>query len=181
MVTDFNGGKLDLRRLNYGVIMLVPKTKETNTIRQYRSICLLKVDFKIFPMLMTDRITPRVGKWIDESQTVFIKGRNILEGAVILHKFIHEFKKSSSKGVIFKINFKKAYDKVRWAFVQQVLEEKGFPRSWIQDAMSTIQGGGFELMSMETGQIILERSKVFGKGIHCHPFCSNLLLMCWQP
>jgi hypothetical protein len=76
MVTDFNGGKLDLRRLNYGVIMLVPKTKETNTIRQYRSICLLKVDFKIFPMLMTDRITPRVGKWIDESQTVFIKGRN---------------------------------------------------------------------------------------------------------
>jgi hypothetical protein len=132
MVIDFNEWKLDLRRLNYGVIMLVQKTKEANSIRQYRPICLLNVDFKIFPKLMTDRITPRVCKWIDESQTAFIKGRNILEGVVILHEVIHEFKRSSSKGVLFKINFEKAYHKVRWAFVQQILEEKGFPRSWIQ-------------------------------------------------
>jgi hypothetical protein len=143
MVIDFNGGKLDLKRLNYGVITLVQKIKEANTIRQYKPICLLNVDFKIFPKLMTDRITPRVGKWIDESQTAFIKGRNILEGVVILHEVIHEFKRSSSKGVLFKINFEKAYCKVRWSFVQQVLEEKGFPRSWVHQAMNTIQGGGF--------------------------------------
>jgi hypothetical protein len=33
MVQDFNGNKLDLRRLNYGVITLVPKVREANTIK----------------------------------------------------------------------------------------------------------------------------------------------------
>jgi hypothetical protein len=33
MVRDFNQNKLDLKRLNYGVITLVPKVKEANTIR----------------------------------------------------------------------------------------------------------------------------------------------------
>jgi hypothetical protein len=33
MVSDFNMGTLDLRRLNYGVITLVPKVKGANTIK----------------------------------------------------------------------------------------------------------------------------------------------------
>jgi hypothetical protein len=49
MVSDFNNNCLDLRRLNYGVITLVPKKKEANTIKQYKPICLLNVDFNFFP------------------------------------------------------------------------------------------------------------------------------------
>jgi hypothetical protein len=67
MVYDFNLNKLDLKRLNYGVITLVPKLKETNTIKQYRPICLLNVDFKIFPKMLSDRITSMVDKLISES------------------------------------------------------------------------------------------------------------------
>jgi hypothetical protein len=58
MVQDFNRDYLDLRRLNYGVITLVSKVKEANSIKQYRLICLLNVDFKIFPRLLNERITP---------------------------------------------------------------------------------------------------------------------------
>jgi hypothetical protein len=47
----------------------------------------------------------------------------------------------SSKGVLFKINFEKAYDKVRWDFVREVLERKGFPEGWIEQTMATVQGG----------------------------------------
>jgi hypothetical protein len=83
MVYDFNLNKLDLKRLNYGVITLVPKLKETNTIKQYRPICLLNVDFKIFPKMLSDRITSMVDKLISESRTTFIKERNILEGVVV--------------------------------------------------------------------------------------------------
>jgi hypothetical protein len=67
MVQDFNSNALDLRRLNYGVITLVPKVREANMIRQYRPICLLNVDFKIFPKLLIDRITPLADKIISES------------------------------------------------------------------------------------------------------------------
>jgi hypothetical protein len=48
MISDFNKNSLDLKRLNYGVITLVPKVKEANNTRQYRAMCLLNVDFKVF-------------------------------------------------------------------------------------------------------------------------------------
>jgi hypothetical protein len=45
----------------------------------------------------------------------FIPGRNIMEGVVILHEIIHELhKKKKQSGVIFKIDFEKVYDKVKW-------------------------------------------------------------------
>jgi hypothetical protein len=127
MVPDFNKGTLDLRRLNYGVITLVSKVKEANTIKQYILICLLNVDFKIFPKLLIDRITPLADKIISSSQIAFIKGRNILEGVVILHEVIHELRRSDRHGVLFKIDFEKAYDKVRCDFVKEVMVEKGLP------------------------------------------------------
>jgi mannosylglycoprotein endo-beta-mannosidase len=35
-------------------------------------------------------------------------------------------------GIIFKIDFEKAYDKVRWSFLQQTLRMKGFFEKWQQ-------------------------------------------------
>jgi hypothetical protein len=40
-----------------------------------------------------------------------------------------------------KIDFEKAYDKVRWEFVQDILCRKGFPLKWIHQTMSIVQGG----------------------------------------
>jgi hypothetical protein len=112
LVQDFNRGELDLRRLNYGVITLVPKTKETNTIRKYMPICLLNVDFKIFPKMMTDMITPMEDKLISDSHTEFIKGRNILEGVVILHEVLHEFRRSGVRGCCSKLILKRLMTKL---------------------------------------------------------------------
>jgi hypothetical protein len=94
-----------------------------------------------FPKLLNDRITPIADNIISESQITFIKGRNILEGVVILHEVLHELKRSKRQGVLFKIDFEKAYDKVRWDFVQEVMERKCFPPTWTEQTMNTIQGG----------------------------------------
>jgi hypothetical protein len=50
---------------------------------------------------------------VGKNQTGFIKGRNILEGVVVLHEVIHELHSSKQKGLILKIDFEKAYDRVR--------------------------------------------------------------------
>jgi hypothetical protein len=42
--------------------------------------------------------------------------------------------------VIFKIDFEKAYHKVRWDFVGEVLERKGFPDNWVNQTMYDVQG-----------------------------------------
>ena len=51
------------------------------------------------------------------TQTTFVPGRNIMEGAVILHETIHELHTKEQNGVIFKIGIEKSYDKVKWDFL----------------------------------------------------------------
>lgn len=78
---------------------------------------------------------------IDPCQTAFIKDRYIVDGAVMLHEVVHELRTKKKKGVILKIDFEKAYDSVRWDFIEEILIRKGFEsklRGWI---MSTIRGG----------------------------------------
>jgi hypothetical protein len=63
---------------------------------------------------------------IKPTQTAFMQGRNILEGVVILRETIHEVHQKKQNGVILKIDFEKAYDKVKWSFLFQTLKMKGF-------------------------------------------------------
>jgi hypothetical protein len=51
---DFHEDKLPLFSLNFGVITLLPKTKEAIKLQQYRPICLLNVSFKIFTKVDTN-------------------------------------------------------------------------------------------------------------------------------
>jgi retron-type reverse transcriptase len=60
----------------------------------------------------------------------FMPRPHILEGVVVLYKTIHELYRNKLNGVLFKIDFKKAYDKVNWSFLQQALRMKGFDDRW---------------------------------------------------
>jgi hypothetical protein len=40
---------------------------------------------------------------------------------------IHELKRKRKNGLVLKLDFEKAYGKVNWALLQQVLRLKGFP------------------------------------------------------
>lgn len=44
-------------------------------------------------------------------------------------------------GIIFKIDFEKAYDKILWDFLQQTLRMKGFSWLWCSQIESFVQGG----------------------------------------
>jgi hypothetical protein len=70
-----------------------------------------------------------------------MRGRNILEGVVIIHETIHEMHRKKQNGVILKIDFEKAYDKVKWSFMFQTLKMKGFSSKWISWINSFITGG----------------------------------------
>ena len=69
-------------------------------------------------------------KVIKPSQTAFMTGRNIMKRVVILHETIHEMHRKKLDGIILKLDFEKAYDKVNWDFLQQTLRMKGFAPIW---------------------------------------------------
>ena len=57
MLDELHSGSLDLWRLNYGVITLLPKIRQTNNIKQFRPICLLNVIYKIITKVLSLRLT----------------------------------------------------------------------------------------------------------------------------
>lgn len=67
---------------------------------------------------------------IDDSQYGFIKERFILDSFMALHKTLHEVRKKNQCGILLKIDFEKAYDKVNWHFLHQMMVAKGFRNVW---------------------------------------------------
>ena len=57
MLDELHAGNLDLWRFNYGVIILLPKLKLPNNIKQFRPICLLNIIYKIITKVLTLRLT----------------------------------------------------------------------------------------------------------------------------
>jgi hypothetical protein len=138
---EFHRGDLPLYSLNFGTIILLPKCREAEKIQQYNPICLLNVSFKIFIKVATNRVTQIAQKVISPSQTAFLPGRNIMEGVIILHETIHEMHRKKHNNLILKIDFEKAYDKIKWSFVQQTLRIKGFSPKWCKWVASFMEGG----------------------------------------
>ena len=135
---DFHNEDLNLFSLNFGIITLIPKIQEASKIQHYRPICVLNVSFKIFTKVATNRLNNISQTVVGPMQTAFLPGR---EGVVILHETIHEMHNKKQNVVIFKIDFEKAYDKVKWSFLQQTLHMKGFSPKWCRWTERMVSGG----------------------------------------
>jgi mannosylglycoprotein endo-beta-mannosidase len=125
MFCHFQNGGFLLFKLNFGIIALVPKKENAMQIQQYRPICLLNVSFNFFTKVSSNRVSNVAHKVVRLTQTAFMPGWHIL-GVVVLHETIHELHRKKLDGVLFKIDFEIAYDKVKWPFLQQSASPEGF-------------------------------------------------------
>jgi hypothetical protein len=175
MFRDFHTGNLPLFCLNFGKITLLPKEKEVKRIQQYRPICMLNVSFKIFTKVLANRLTSVARRVTKPSQSAFVPGRYILEGVVVLHETIHELKRKKQKGLILKLDFEKAYDKVNWDFLQQVLRMKGFPNVWCQWMESVVSKGSVCVQVNDDLGHFFETKKGLRQGDLLSPILFNLV------
>jgi hypothetical protein len=76
----FTNGSLDIGRLNFGTITLLPKCEDALVIQKYRPICLMNESLKIITKGVNNRLNGVVDDLIDKTQTAFMKNRFIMEG-----------------------------------------------------------------------------------------------------
>ena len=60
---------------------------------------------------------------------------------LIANEILNEKRRSREEGLVFKIDFEKAYDHVDWDFLDHVLERKGFSprwRTWMRGCLSSV-------------------------------------------
>jgi hypothetical protein len=136
MFEEFYKGKLDLYRLNFAMLTLIPKIEEAMDMKRFRPISLINCSFKIFSKVMTRRL----GR-VSHNQSAFIKGRYILESVVIDHEVVHSVHKSQQPRVILKLYYEKAYDRVSWSFLFSMMAARGFSNKWIDRMKNLVMGG----------------------------------------
>ncbi|GKB20997.1 RNA-directed DNA polymerase, eukaryota, reverse transcriptase zinc-binding domain protein [Tanacetum coccineum] len=67
----------------------------------------------------------------------------MLDGPFILNEILQWCTKKKKKTLIFKVDFEKAFDSIRWDFLDDVLKEFGFRckwRNWIQSCLTSSKG-----------------------------------------
>ena len=99
-----------------------------------------------------------------------------MEGAVILHETIHELHTRKQDGVIFKIDFEKAYDKVNWNFLQQTLRMKGFSQTWCDWVKHFTQGGNVNIKVNDQLGSYFQTRKGLRQGDPISPILFNIVV-----
>lgn len=141
MFRDFHQGKLDVSRINYGVITLLPKVNDAEKIQQYKPICLLNCLYKLITKVLTIMIEKVAEKLILHNQTAFMKGGNIMTGIMALHETLHETKRSGKTSIVLKLDFEKAHEKVCWDFLFDELKIRGFNEKWCLSIKQVVTRG----------------------------------------
>ena len=116
-----------MRSHNEGIVKMIPKAgKPPDSIKSWRPITLLNVDFKIISAALSARLKNVMDDLIDPSQTAFIKGRFIGENTRLIYDILSHAKHYNKSGVLMSVDFEAAFDSVSWDFLLKALEHYNF-------------------------------------------------------
>jgi hypothetical protein len=73
MFGDFYKGDLDIFRLNFAILILIPKEPDASTMKKFRPISLLNCSFKKFTKVLTNRLALIMGIISCVNQSAFIR------------------------------------------------------------------------------------------------------------
>nr|GEX82634.1 RNA-directed DNA polymerase, eukaryota [Tanacetum cinerariifolium] len=111
-------------------IALISKTQGAKLVKDFRPVSLIGSLYKIITKLLTNRLVTVIGNIVNDVQSAFIANRQILDGPFILNELIHCCKAKKKETMIFKVDFEKAFDSVRWDFLEDALKNFGFGSHW---------------------------------------------------
>ncbi len=127
--------------LKQGLIKLIPKpNKDKLNIENWRPISLLNNDAKIFASVFAKRLKLGLDDIIDEEQSGFIPGRNIVNNIRLVLDMIDYSWYIPDDSFILFVDFYKAFDTVNHQFMIRTIEFFGFGGRF-QKAIKTLYKG----------------------------------------
>ncbi|WMV13599.1 hypothetical protein MTR67_006984 [Solanum verrucosum] len=131
-LSHFHSNQNFEKSFNATFIALIPKKAGASELKDYRPISLIGGVYKIIAKLLAERLKRVVSKLVNKNQMAFIKGRQIMDAALIASECIDSRMKGGVAGVLCKLDIQKAYDHVNWAFLLNVLRQMGFGSKWLK-------------------------------------------------
>lgn len=103
-----------------------------------------------------------------------IKGRQILDGALIATEVIDSCKRNNTKATLLKLDFHKAFDGISWAYLDWVLEKMNFPLNGACGLGRVSRHRRHLFLSTAHPQTPSNSNGAFGKVTPYHRSCSTL-------
>ena len=118
--------------LRRGIIKLIPKKgKDLLHITNWRGICLLNVDYKIFSKVIANRVGVLLSKIIHPDQKAFIPGRYMSNAMYDLYAVQNIVDEEQLDVLLESLDIHKAFDSLSWEFLQYCYSQFGFSTKFI--------------------------------------------------
>ena len=127
--------------MNYTHIICIPKKKELLYISDCRPIILGNVISRLFSKVLANRIKLILPNIISDVQSSFVPNRLITDNTTVAFELLHRMrnKRKGKRGqMAVKLGISKAYDRVEWLFLRNMMTKLGFDDTWIRLAMEMV-------------------------------------------
>ncbi|XP_016207154.1 uncharacterized protein LOC107647598 [Arachis ipaensis] len=128
------------RDSNVTWVALAPKFVGAREIKDLWPISMVGCVYKVISKVLVQRMRKVMPDLVGKTQSVFVQGRKIHNGALIACETVQWLKQRKKKSAIIKLEFQKTYDRVKLKFVDIVLQKMGFRqrwRGWIKECVCT--------------------------------------------
>ena len=139
MVEFHRNGKLT-KGLNSTFIALIPKVNSLQRLNDFGPISLVGSLYKILVKVLANRLRLVIGSVVSESQSAFVKMKQILYSILIANEAVDEARHLNKELLLFKVDFEKVYDSVDLNYLDSVMANMNFPtiwRKWIYECVGT--------------------------------------------
>ncbi|WZZ38588.1 hypothetical protein YC2023_034847 [Brassica napus] len=161
-------------------IRLIPKILGPRSVADYRPIALCNTHYKIIAKILTRRLKPLLPFLISNTQSAFVTGRAITDNVLITHETLHYLRTSEAKkfcSMAVKTDMSKAYDRIEWSFVKEVLRLLGFEPLWISWIMSCIESVSYSFLINGSPQGAVKPSRGLRQGDLLSP---HIFILCTE-
>ena len=139
LVEFHRNGRLT-KGINSTFIALIPKVESPQRLNDFCPISLVGSMYKILAKVLANRLYSIIGSVISDSQSAFVKGRQILDGILVANEIVDDARKCKKDLLLFKVDFEKAYDSIDWSYLDAMMYKMGFLvlwQKWIKECIGT--------------------------------------------
>ncbi|XP_030923186.1 uncharacterized protein LOC115950077 [Quercus lobata] len=134
--------------LNKTLITLIPKSRNPETLNNYRPISLCNTVYKMVTKIIVAQFRPLLPDLISPLQSAFVPGRQGMDNAIIVQELIHSMvRKKGRVGVMaIKLDLEKAYDRLEWSFIRDTPNLYKFPNQLVSLIMSCVSSSSISIL-----------------------------------